>query len=84
MKEPVFSYDSSFLSYETIRNFLFPLKPDHPDVVSRLDLIAQYGPISNNHNIFTCFCKQCAEIVRKIRINLLDQKQIKKRGLLQL
>jgi arsenate reductase-like glutaredoxin family protein len=40
-------------------NFLFPVKPNHPDVCGRLDIFAKYGPVLNYHVIDICICHSC-------------------------
>jgi hypothetical protein len=39
--------------------FLFPEKPNHPDVSGRLDIFAKYGPVLDYHMLDLCFCRDC-------------------------
>jgi hypothetical protein len=61
----VFIYDTSKISMSTIVNFLFPVKPNHPDVCGRLDIFAKYGPIMNYHIVDTCVCTTCRPRIKQ-------------------
>ena len=39
--------------------FLFPEKPNHPDVSGRLDIFAKFGPVLDYHMLDLCFCRDC-------------------------
>jgi hypothetical protein len=45
--------------------FLFPVKPNHPDVSGRLDIFAEYGPVLNYHMLDLCVCKECRPGIKK-------------------
>ncbi len=47
-------------------NFLFPIKPNHPDVSGRLDIFAKYGPAANYHLLDTCICKDCRPQIKQL------------------
>ena len=63
---PEFIYDTNLVSFETVLNFCFPTKPDHPDVSGRLDIFAQFGPALNYHKMEICFCQDCRAQVRSV------------------
>ena len=50
---------------KTIFNFLIPVKPNHPDICGRLDILAKYGPVLNYHVLDVCICTECRPIVIK-------------------
>jgi hypothetical protein len=50
--------------------FLFPEKPNHPDVSGRLDIFAKFGPVLDYHMLDLCFCKDCKIPLREGLINL--------------
>jgi hypothetical protein len=45
-------------------NFIFPVKPNHPDVSGRLDAFAKYGPVMSYHILDICICKSCRPKVK--------------------
>jgi hypothetical protein len=65
-RAPLFTFDPNKLKLETIMNFLFPVKPNHPDVSGRLDIFAKYGPVNDYHVLDTCICKECRPIIKDI------------------
>ncbi len=48
---------------KTIFNFLIPVKPNHPDICGRLDVMVKYGPILNYHVLDICICTECRPVV---------------------
>ncbi len=65
-RAPEFSYDINKLELKTLMNFLFPIKPNHPDVSGRMDIFSKYGPVTNNHILDTCICKDCRPKIKNI------------------
>lgn len=65
VKPPVFQFFINKINIETIFKFLFPEKPNHPDVVGRLDIFGRYSPICNYHVVDICFCTNCRIPVSK-------------------
>ena len=59
IQPPVFQFEVNKLNINTIMKFLFPEKPNHPDVSGRLDIFAKYGPVLDYHLLDLCFCKDC-------------------------
>jgi hypothetical protein len=57
-------------------NFLFPVKPNHPDVSGRLDIFAKFGPVLNNHILDICICTDCRPKI-KIIISTHEGKNLK-------
>lgn len=68
-RPPKFSYDPYKIELKTLTNFLFPVKPNHPDVSGRLDIFAKYGPVLNNHILDQCVCTDCRQKIRDIIIS---------------
>jgi hypothetical protein len=56
-------------------NFLFPVKPNHPDVSGRLDIFAKYGPVVDYHLLDQCICKECGPKVIILNLYLLRQEK---------
>jgi hypothetical protein len=54
---------------KTILKFLFPVKPNHPDVSGRLDLFMEYGPVRDYHVLDLCVCTSCRPKVKKYIYN---------------
>jgi hypothetical protein len=52
-------YDTNKLTMKTILKFLFPVKPNHPDVCGRLDIFVRYGPVLDYHVLDLCICINC-------------------------
>lgn len=61
---PKYAFEEHLLDINTILRFLIPLKPDHPDVSGRLDILARYGPVVNHHLLDKCICNNCKKEVR--------------------
>ena len=59
---------------KTIMKFLFPEKPNHPDVSGRLDIFAKYGPVLDYHIHDLCFCKECKIPVKFKLIRLVERR----------
>jgi len=69
---PDFTFDKYKISLEMLMKFLFPPNIEHPNVNSRLDIFAIYGPILNYHSVDKCFCIPCARISKEY---LVEYKQ---------
>lgn len=61
---PKFAFEDHLMDINTILRFLVPVKPDHPDVSGRLDILARYGPVVNHHLLDKCICTDCRKEVR--------------------
>ena len=65
-RAPKFTFDPNKLTINSIMNFLFPVKPNHPDVSGRLDIFSKFGPVLNYHVLDICICTECRPKIKNI------------------
>lgn len=73
-KQPDFKYDNFKLDYDKIMKWLYPVNQEHPNINQRLDLLALYGPVINNHSVDKCYCVKCSRICKEYLQNMKEQK----------
>jgi len=70
-KVPDFKFDKFLVNKEMIMKWLWQENIEHPNVNSRLDSFALYGPVRllikvvNWHSVDKCFCNACSRLLKE-------------------
>jgi len=73
-KVPEFHFEKFKVTLDMVMKFIYPPNLEHPNVNSRLDIFALYGPVVNQHSVDTCFCRPCAQIGKEYLQRVICEK----------
>lgn len=80
-KVPEFKFEKFKVTLDMVMKFIYPPNLEHPNVNSRLDIFALYGPVVNQHSVDTCFCRTCAqfgkEYLQRVVMEKIEEKKKK-------
>ena len=69
---PKLLISDSCISLKLIRKFVFSQTSSVPSANDNLDLLAKFGSINNHHDIPSCFCKSCRQLILSSRKRVIS------------